>query len=677
MATNNPADHQTQSGEGNNQPHLKDDKQAYIENADALELESHSDSTQSDADPQTKHVTVAKRQRNNTLNNTLGMLLPLIVILMIVFAVYFNFSGRLFPVILALFLLYLFITNRESWRDWIKGGATAFLGGILTLAPMGVQLAQNPSLFTGHMTDRLIFMLWDRMIAMYQTNDTFLVLWNQFQVNLLSFMSGMNGASFYPYPGQAMLSIILGPLFLLGLVFMIVRFKDARYALFAVTFWIVVIVNGIITIDSPQPHRLALALIPAIAGVALSLEWIAQTVSRMTSPALAPACYGGVLLIALVGGFLDLSYYLGPAIASKPWETGTAQARYVASLGPNYRVYTLGTPNIYFEHGTTRYLGQNVEGSSLHNPLVNVPMAGPADHDLAFMVHAPLSDYLPLIQNMYPHSQTIPTSGVAGTLFNTVLIPRSEIAAAQGLTAHYGRTERLETDPANLGGGATAFPAAASWRGSIYLPKNERYRFQMQTGAGEVAALKIDGAYIDNNRDYPLTTGWHALEIAGTLINAQSRVELRWQTPNRSMSTVPVYYLNSREVAGNLLCTVKPEGREPFSRLDRTIGFRSISDLIGTDKPATLDWEGTLNITEAGNYDFALNSSGAATLTLDGKELVSTQSGLATGTQVLSQGKHSFLVHYQSVGVGTLEVLWKTPNGDHSIIPPEAFTQRK
>lgn len=592
-------------------------------------------------------------------------------------AVYFHFAGRLFPLVMALFILYLLITQRGQWLDWVKGSATGLLGGVITLAPMAVQLAHNPQLFTGHMTDRLIFTNWDIMVAAHHTSSVPLVLWEQTRLNLMAFISGMYAGSFYPYPGQAMMAPLLGPLFVLGLVLMAVRFGDKRYALLALSFWTVVIINGILTINAPQPHRLLPALPIALIGVAMALDWMIATGSRLLGSAASPALFGAAALFTLAAGYVDDAYYFGPGAALKPWEDVTTQAKYVAGLGSGYHVFNLGAPYVYFRHGNTRYLAPNVEGDDLLNPAAALPVAVPADRDLAFLVYPQLAGYLPLIQSTYPDSRTEVVTGRTGTIFTTVLVPRSEIGRWQGLTAHYGHGDRMERDLSRLGGGALSYPASVVWSGSIYVSRSGSHTFRTD---GVPAELALDGTPVPVDRPVEVSAGWHAIEIKTTMKGPDERASLLWQAPGQQMNPVPTHLVDARELAGSLSGRLEPEGEPVTLRRDRGIGFRSLGDLTGVRKPTAITWEGILNVSQAGAHKFTLNSTGEAEVSIDGKRILTnpnTDSRFHTVSAeiTLSPGPHSIVIgHHWRQFPGILELLWTPPDGRPSIIPPEHFS---
>ena len=592
-------------------------------------------------------------------------------------AVYFAFSGALVAVTIALYFVYLLVTRRSDWRAWIRGGVLSGIGGAMALIPIPVYMLGQNDPYSEHAMGRLIFNNKEWAFPTYHTSSWGVVLLGQLKANLSYFFAGHDFGPFYGFAGAPMLAVVLGPLVALGLVLMLLRIKDDRYAMLALWYWTVVLFGGVLTIASPQSHRLLPAALAALAGVALVLDWLINVGPRLVSIGLAPVLLVVSVGLPLIAGYSDIANYYERAVKSMPWESGTMQGRYVASLGSGYRVYSLAAPQLYFDSSITRFLAPNVEGDSLLNPALRLPLAVPADHDLAFLVFPNMSQYLPLLRSLYPTAAMEEVTGGADHVaFTALRVPRAEITRWQGLTARYGDTERTEPDASALGGGAQTYPTNATWSGSIYLEQGGSYRFHAD---GPVSALAIDAALLVEGRQLTLGPGWHSIQIEGRLPDPGSRVKLEWQPPDQPMSVIPAQWLDFRELAGNLRASWT-EGGTTIERRDRTIGFRDLSELFGGQGPVNVRWKGTLNVPSDGGYSFSLRSTGQTEITIDGKSVV-TNGGdnwanqQTTGTVHLSAGPHSLSVGYsgRSDG-GFLEALWQVPGEKSpSVIPPEAL----
>ena len=142
-------------------------------------------------------------------------------------------------------------------------------------------------------------------------------------------------------------------------------------------------------------------------------------------PTLGRLLVGLALALPLAAGVADNANYFGPAAAARPWEEANLQATYVAALPPTYRVYVLGAPYMYYNHGIRRFLAPDVPGGDLQAPSVAELESLPRDGDLAFLVYPWAGESLPLIQRALPGGRVDAVAGGQGrTVFTVYLLPR-------------------------------------------------------------------------------------------------------------------------------------------------------------------------------------------------------------------------------------------------------------
>jgi hypothetical protein len=84
-------------------------------------------------------------------------------------------------------------------------------------------------------------------------------------------------------------------------------------------------------------------------------------------------------------------------------------------------VYVAGAPNMYFTHGTTRFLAQGVQGDDLIDPDKQLPIALPQAKGLAFLVYPYRQEVLERLRTVYPQGEETevfaPTGQKAFTAF--------------------------------------------------------------------------------------------------------------------------------------------------------------------------------------------------------------------------------------------------------------------
>jgi 4-amino-4-deoxy-L-arabinose transferase-like glycosyltransferase len=584
------------------------------------------------------------------------------------FAVYFHFVGRLVPVIIGFFFVCLLISRRQQWRDWLLGAALSLSGGLIALAPMAVF---QSSQIVAPLGGRVIFSNWTRAEQAQHTTEPALVILGQIKTSLLAFFSTADSA-FYSFAGTPMLPALLAPLAALGLALMLAQVRQPRNAILLFTFAAALVVTGALTIDAPQDHRMLPAYVVALAAAAVFIDWLLDNLPKLLGASVAGLLPIAAWLVPVAAGYVDDAHYFGPAAAAKPYENVTTQARFVASLGPSYRVFDAGAPSVYFKHSNTAFLAPNVTGTDIQNPGLTIPEPTPADHNLAFLLYPHTLPYLPLLESAYPGGTTVQASGSAPSVITGYLVPADEAARHQGLTAHYPDAQRVETDTTHLGGAASSYPAGVSWTGSIYAERAGTYGFRAR---GAQPKLLIDGTEVKASAD--VSIGWHDLALSATVLDRDQPLGLLWQPPGDRFRQIPGEALWSTPVGGHLLGAVTPDGGATAYRRDRTVGFYNLGDALAFSPPAAISWQASLNGPAAGQYGFTVTGDGAFDLDIDGLPLAASAGEQRTvrAAVMLSSGPHAFQLRFRwERAPGFIEVLWQPPGlTAPTAIPPEMF----
>ncbi len=340
-------------------------------------------------------------------------------------AVYFHFGGRLAPVVVGLYCVYLLVTRRQQWRTWLTGSAACLLGGLLVLAPLAAHLWRQPGEFTYHVNARLIFNLWPEVTAAYGTTSLPLILAYQLALNLLGFVAIPDGTNFfYTFTKMPLLVPLLAPFFAVGMGLLLVRAADPRYGLLAIWFATYVAV-GVVTNSPPQAHRLVNVLPVAALATALAID-LAVAWARRLAGCRGRALATAALLLPLAAALVDNVNYFGLAASNDPWEETTVHAQYVAAHWPDYYFYTLGPGYFSFDHGTRKYLAPEATGESLKEPPTQLPATLRGERGLAFLVFPAVADQLPRLRALYPEGREEMVTGRNGrVVFTAYLVPRA------------------------------------------------------------------------------------------------------------------------------------------------------------------------------------------------------------------------------------------------------------
>jgi hypothetical protein len=114
--------------------------------------------------------------------------------------------------------------------------------------------------------------------------------------------------------------------------------------------------------------------------------------------------------------------------------------------------------------------------------------------------------------------------------------------------------------------------------------------------------------------------------------------------------------------------------------VDRVVASRLMNSRAPVaDKPFVAAWRGQLVAPSNGSYQLELVTDGEATLQVDGGTVLTTEANPGRLTQRavginLTAGAHTLELAYRyERGTGTIELLWKPPGGERSIVPPSVL----
>ena len=114
--------------------------------------------------------------------------------------------------------------------------------------------------------------------------------------------------------------------------------------------------------------------------------------------------------------------------------------------------------------------------------------------------------------------------------------------------------------------------------------------------------------------------------------------------------------------------------------IDRMVASRLMNGRAPVvDKPYRAGWRGQLVAPASGSYQLELVTDGEATLRLAGRTILRTEANPGRLTQRvvglnLTAGAHALELAYRyERGTGTIELVWKPPGGERSVVPPSAL----
>jgi 4-amino-4-deoxy-L-arabinose transferase-like glycosyltransferase len=557
--------------------------------------------------------------------------------------IWFYQAVRIMPVVIVFIAAYVFFRNRPPTVEFARKFALYVVGAILVAAPLLQYSATHPTEFwkragavtalsTGYSLDSLRFL---------RTNlDEYLLMFN--------YQGDINGR--HNLPHEPMLSFGVAALAFLGFLYCLS--KPHRPVPFLLLVWFFfALLPGLITLPGEAPNTLrAIGSLPVaylFAGVGIAA--VGKALPPMT-PRYAGVLLGIPLAIGLAAtGYDNFNTYFNLQRNSlqvwnsfNPSQTAIAyrlldlQSRnydvQLAPFLPRFPVITFLVPD-----------GPRIE---TYEPARNPPSSSSGEGALMFL-DRPQEQYMGLIKEFYPNgnfSQMDFGRGPRQEVIYTVELDRDDIAQSLGLVLRLtplgGPSEAvygLLVPQLDLSWGDDTVPTApfsAEWTGMLHVPEYGDYRLILE-GSPEVA-LYLDGSLmLDGPGDVqlPLAIGNHAIRVTDTVRETGGRTRLSWEPPEEGVSVVGTENLYNRVNAYGLLGTYLPPGHPDksgaFQRIDPMVFFFYHRRPFAGE--FTVQWEGNLQIDVGATYNFKLDSSGQATLSIDG-DVVIENPGLTAGS---------------------------------------------
>jgi dolichyl-phosphate-mannose-protein mannosyltransferase/PA14 domain-containing protein len=608
------------------------------------------------------------------------------------------YSFLLVPGVVGLYLLHYLLFQRViTWGRLIVGVLAFGLATAGVYSPVAIYALRNPQQFN----QRLGTVSITRDRTPQQIAE---VLWRTTSRHLLMFNSSGDGNGRHNAPGAPMVDTYTGLLFVLGFGYSLWRCGRSGYFLLVV--WMAVIIQGGIwslEFEAPQGYR-TVGLTPAVAMLAavplgvlwsLAADCASDAVSGGTLRRIGSyAMTGAVLMVTLFAlgatAWTNFDMYFNKQLQrADAWASYSTDAtfvgREVARLGHDYVIYCspflAGLPTITF-------LAPDVPDPHRFEAARDLPVTStkPAVFLLSYS-ERPVFD---LLKGYYPKAKFVefgPPDGGSAIALEAIL-SEDDIAATRGLTYRYatkgasreGRTETLDLDWTSTP--PLAPPFQAEWLGILKVPTYGVYSLEVQApGSVEIS---LDGKQVASgdgmarSSDLVLAQGLHNLNVRSQ-VSTTGRVRLLWQNENAPPQPVPGTELFSAPVKrqgleGSYFSDIAPEGLK-FVRIDPFPGGHM--HILPLSIPFSIRWQGQIELAASGSYRFIVQAVDAGSLTIDGKQLLTTQAPNqpAEGTIELAAGAHRVAIDYHQRGGSPayINILWQPPRGGIETVPATMF----
>jgi len=615
-------------------------------------------------------------------------------------SVYFYPTGRLWPILAALFCVYL-LARGPHRRRVFAGTVLAALAALAIASPFLLHVWQVPNELTVRAHETSIFVKENPLRL-----DYYRPTWSLRQLLAAQIDHAIGIFNKYPdrnyfWPtNKPILPPALAVLSLVGLGAASLRLTDARLFLLATWFWIG-FVGVIVTVETPNLHRMStavplLGLFPALvlddlARRAGSIRTVSERFGRVPARAAAAA----VALLAAVLAWREGRFYFGEYAKMDAWPYPRVEGRTVAEEGKDARVISLSYQFHMVNSGWVRLLAPFATRAGVLSPGSQLPLPIPADRDLAFLVYPGQVYYLPYLAEILPGGSVTRITHPPGSfMFSVYRVPREAWARQQGALALAPESSPVRvTALGEPPPGWSRFPASLRWSAALRVMQYGNYGFRIGPGPARLVidgkeVLRVAAAEPSAISEVSLARGDHAIQLEGVVGSARQAALFEWtslpgdkasDSDHPSWQRVPTERLRPTDRPPEGLFGIIEVPGKSQHRLDATIATGSLCEEVHSGGPFVATWRGSLRAPKTGNYLMALRAvGGGAELRLDGKSIVQSNGEndeLVRSEIALDEGPHAVELKYSvSHAPGGIEWIWKVPGGVESIVPPSVLS---
>jgi 4-amino-4-deoxy-L-arabinose transferase-like glycosyltransferase len=342
----------------------------------------------------------------------------------------YTYVGSRLVVVLAGFMFLFVAATRRGWLQAHVGHQAALVAGAaVTALPMAIFFLRNPQVFMTRINQTGIIQNGWLAGRLAEGEDSIWQIWlSQFSRSTLVYIAKPALSNFLNFD-RPYLTVIGGVFFLLGVAYAFYRFRALPYLIVLIWFWSVVILGSVLTVDPPANTRMVMAIPPTALFVGIGLQKILDALPRagVVPPAFARIICGVLAgIIAVQGAIFYFGKYRTAAMFSDAnSEVATRIAQQLQVLGPDYRLYLLGAPQVFASFPTISYIDPA-------SPLVDLEDARPEtlagidrQHGLFFVAIPAQKDNLTAIAGLIQGGewQTLQRRSRAEVLYYAYIVP--------------------------------------------------------------------------------------------------------------------------------------------------------------------------------------------------------------------------------------------------------------
>ena len=352
---------------------------------------------------------------------------------------HFYYGTRLLPFILMAFVIYLLTVHWSEPRRYLRQIGWLILGYLIGFGPLLSYFVTHPGLYYGRGAG---LMTWNRIPATWHDlQQMWSTLWPIMSENLLGISTQSAQDIMYYAP---LLLPAEAALLVLGVALLTWRWRHPAAFLVMLSGLGVLFVGGTLVLyPNSSPPMLAhwTPAFPAFyAAIAVPIgAWVESVELWLPGRrwiTIAVVVVGLAILACVNINFYFFKYYADPEnlkserykAAQRLYEVQTTQSRYMASLGPAYRIVIVGQSPYPYDADTTRYLVAGQEYLTIRDPQEQLSLQPAAGKGLAFLFFPGNEQYKERIRERYPGGKAKEVRNPVGRhLFDTYVVEPGEI----------------------------------------------------------------------------------------------------------------------------------------------------------------------------------------------------------------------------------------------------------
>jgi hypothetical protein len=574
---------------------------------------------------------------------------------------------KVFPILLVPYAIYEIVTN---YKTILKNGKNIllFLGLALALTgPVWYDMVATHNMGTRESELSIV----PQLKAAHSLRPFFNVL----DKTALMFNRQGDPNPRHNLQDYRMLDDVSGVLLILGLIYALARVRERGY-FYAVTGFFVMSIPCIFSIDAAHANRM-LAMTPFIAfliATPLSALWgQAQAWAGKIGERFFLALLGLALACMTVENFNVYFNLQGNNYAcwSEYSITESSLGKAIGEKGPGYASFI--SPRYYNHYSVNFYAYKCLpELKPFKLPDSLIPLTVPGDHGLFYGFDAGRTGILEALQNLYPQGKVTQQLDPTGRPFLYFFeVPASEWADCKGLKARFngGAVTLLNQFPQGIPNGRVH----ASFSGSLFVGVQGKYRLVNHSegsvswkanGAPVLGAVDLTAGYVPIQVNWSRSTGVLPLKLE---LVGDNGVHIPLDADNATPVEVPLgllaKYYDSDDWSG------KPE----LEQQEPLLNYNNGNDF--SVRGGSASWEGKLQITQGGLYDFmlAMDPNDQGRLVVDGQDVIPI-ARYGSGKADLAPGSHTIKIYYRSDGYSSISLLWSLPGDNNfAVVPAEVF----